>query len=136
MRLSEAIRLGSMLKPQFIDGYQRRIPLTLFGYDAGYRVVGTCALGAALDAVGALRPRPHQCDAELAHRWPWLFHVTNGTSAWTKITVLNDDRGWTREQIADFVATIEPERQQAIEDAPATNAVAEATDSPVLTPRA
>lgn len=128
MRLSEAIRLGSMLKPQSIDGYQRRIPLALFGYVAGYRVVGTCALGAALDAVGALRPRPQQCDAELAHRWPWLFHTTNGTSAWSQITSRNDEHGWTREQIADWVETIEAERHDADTPARTTDAVAQAHD--------
>ena len=105
MRLSDAIRLGAMLKPQafgdFTDG------------------VGTCAFGAANEALG--RPADH----EIVDEWAALCRAESccpccgqrpgslvlddyelpNTAA--LIVHLNDDHVWTREAIADWVATIE-----------------------------
>jgi hypothetical protein len=104
LRLSEAIRLGAMLKPK--------------GYD-GLLVDGrTCALGAALDAIG-------QCngDSEAEYQtakeaWPLLMKEATSpveanyrTYLQHAIWQLNDSRGWTRERIADWVETIEREHE-------------------------
>jgi len=58
MRLSEAIRLGAMLRPQACR--------TLLTDD------GACALGAALLAVGA---RPERIGAAF-NQWPWALAVS------------------------------------------------------------
>ena len=109
MRLSEAIRLGAMLKPQTTGHYRK----------AG----ATCALGAAADAAGIKR----DMDNKLFLRFPILsiedwpeppvkiqrpgFLASQGgqnpMSLYTVIWRLNDDAELTREQIADYVATIE-----------------------------
>jgi hypothetical protein len=110
MRLSEAIRLGAMLKPQAFGRY----------FDQGR----SCAMGAALEARGfcaASNDFPTQVSEEW---WPW---TRNGDArcpmlcaAWKRdwherpdcfravIAHLNDSHKWTREQIADWVATVEP----------------------------
>jgi hypothetical protein len=107
MRLSEAIRLGSMLKPQgFGDLYVRE---------------GSCALGAAYDAIGAANVvKSGDLDAmreRLRAIWPFLVADTESACpvcTYTEgnleyiIAHLNDFHGWTRERIADWVATIEP----------------------------
>lgn len=104
MRLSEAIRLGAMLHPQEFGAYKSD--------------TGTCALGAAIEAaIGRVRisPSPYFL---LLERWPWI----NGELlvvcpamcqidmlVGSMIIHLNDDHRWPREQIADWVATIEAE---------------------------
>lgn len=94
MLLSEAIRLGAMLKPQsFYPNLED----------------GSCALMAAGDAVG-IRTIWHAEDF-----WPWLkrscqcpaciadfCHVTN------LVTHLNDEHRWSREAIAHYISTMEP----------------------------
>ena len=108
MRLSEAIRLGAMLKPQTTGHYRK----------AG----ATCALGAAADAAGIKR----DMNNKLFLRFPILsikdwpeppvkiyldpWDDRDGQrrmSLYTVIWRLNDDAELTREQIADYVATIE-----------------------------
>lgn len=120
MKLSEAIRLGAMLKPQGFGGY--------FVYGK------TCAMGAALDAIGQLRTTyGHSADAPevdfrhyrlaLNAAFPLLAmepvacprcgFATRGLVE--AIQHLNDaPHRWTREQIADWVETIE--QQQAAAD--------------------
>ena len=116
MRLSEAIRLGAMLKPQTTGGYVR---------DGG----GTCALTAAAEAVG-LRHAPF-LDGVLQVDYPSLarvFPVLNARVGWFPVTTdmqpddvrtaiwdLNDAHGWTREQIADWVETIEQQQPATVE---------------------
>lgn len=95
MKLSDAIRLGAMMKPQCYGSY--------------HKGKGSCAIGAALDAVGA-----EECDEEVL--WPWLEKledcpVCNQADGETIIPHLNDKHRWTREQIADFVQTIEAAQQ-------------------------
>jgi len=102
IRFSEAIRLGAMLKPQ---AYHRM-------YDAV--TGGTCALGAALDAVGML--------TKWANVWLWTWTATSGGRCplcmkWddfvsSMVIHMNDDHKCTRERIADWVATIEPARSR------------------------
>lgn len=114
MKLSEAIRLGAMLKPQGV----------LFALRNGK----TCALGAAMDAIGALPQRRWfkwlpVADLEPAKaRWPELNRIIRHPCSGRKwrlrrvIWDLNDIRGWSREQIADWVEQIE--REQLASSAP------------------
>jgi len=98
MKLSEAIRLGAMMMPQAFR--------TLLTDD------GACALGAALLAVGA---QPEEAVRSALNRWPWASTVSadcprcgRSRTVFRVITHLNDRHRWTREQIAKWVAGIEP----------------------------
>ncbi len=94
MRLSEAIRLGATLSPQGFGGGE--------GGPAA-----RCALAAARDATGVadlyslhrevLSLGPHRC----------LDCGAQRTSTWNMVIHLNDRHRWTRERIADWVATQE-----------------------------
>ena len=103
MKLSEAIRLGAMLRPQAFGDYTDG--------------VGTCAIGAACEAYGV----PLNADTELLP-WSELLEATDvatcpvcGVSGpfesdeafYGLIPHLNDDHRWAREAIADWVETIE-----------------------------
>lgn len=108
MRLSEAIRLGAMLRPQ--------------GFIKTLAHSGSCAMGAAVEATGGSVPATYEdAMAHLVHRWPFVFAAELVTyppcgcgMAGFKSTVracvlhLNDTHRWTREQIADWVQVIEP----------------------------
>jgi hypothetical protein len=111
MRLSEAIRLGAMLKPQ-----GREQLLTHAGR--------SCALGAALDACGQLRGEQATWPnsplyATAAALWPILDVMASAPRDADLlrdrlkylITQLNDERRWTREQIADWVESIEAQHE-------------------------
>ena len=106
LRLSEAIRLGSLLHPQGFGG------LRIYGKNM--TVSATCALGAAEEA-GYIRtfgtaPRQFACPH---HRCGIRLDI----SATTEMIIhLNDAHRWTREAIADWV--------QGIEDAEALDAKA------------
>jgi hypothetical protein len=98
MKLSEAIRLGAMLKPQ--------------AFRALITDEGACALGAALLAVQAAAERGGRSVLE---RWPWVVTISadcpscgRSRPVFGVVTHLNDDHRWTREQIASWVARIEP----------------------------
>lgn len=95
MKLSETIRLGAMLGPQLRNGS------TLEGSSS-------CALGAALLAMGTYLM------GDLYRQYPILKDAVTGPiqnggrhplDYW--IVLLNDHFQWTREQIADWVQTIE-----------------------------
>jgi hypothetical protein len=121
MKLSEAIRLGSMLKPQAFN------ELAADGK--------TCALGAAYEAVGmaidarwGTQEEIQQRKARIRAEFPLIYQsdlafvapcgCLGGTLHFTDVGAaiihLNDHHRWSREQIADWVATIEP--QEAAED--------------------
>jgi hypothetical protein len=103
MKLSEAIRLGAMMKPQGVGWLLR---------DGK-----TCAIGAALDAVGAFGARTQSSIGyDLAEkRWGDILRLKAGhpsceptiEEVWAVVQNLNDYCGWTREQIADWIETIE-----------------------------
>lgn len=103
MRLSQAIRLGSMLRPQLFGHYGNEI--------------GTCALGAALDAVGALDPNTLQIpkehfpvlDLDVVDGCPACGHMSKftRTTVQSVIVHMNDGHKFTREFIADWVETVE-----------------------------
>ncbi len=107
MRLSEAIRLGAMLKPQAFGDYTDGI--------------GTCALGAANEAIGLSAN-----DDETEGPWPFIAiglpcpscGVTLGADPETglgeMVEHLNDYHRWTREVIADFVETIEAQHEASM----------------------
>ena|ERR1043165_3864344 len=105
MRLSEAIRLGALLRAQgrgaYLDDHHH-----------------TCTLGAALEAIGRLERAEHVI-VPWGELWPWLCLVPAcrcpadcGTVIIGLIHLIahvNDDHCWTRERIADWVTTIEAE---------------------------
>lgn len=108
MRLSEAIRLGTMMTSQAFR--------TLLAGD------GACAWGAALLAVGATRER---AVGSARSRWPWAFAVSVNCPSCGRsrlvcevIAHLNDDHRWAREKIGAWVAGIEPANAQPPEDVP------------------
>lgn len=103
MRLSEAIRLGAMLKPQAFGDLWR---------DGGRT---SCALGAAYEALG-FGPGSDVEDNEHVPRGIRDFLEEPSACPVCKrenrigltVTHLNDAHKWTRERIADWVATVEP----------------------------
>lgn len=113
MRLSEAIRLGAMLKPQGK------------GNDAmnWMKSNRTCALGAAAEAASITGSAHVGSEGEniyngLKDRWPELtkyIHCPECGFRYPNLSIwhLNDQHGWTRERIADWVATIEPQEVTA-----------------------
>jgi hypothetical protein len=124
MRLSEAIRLGAMMNPiQAFDVYKNKA------------TGGTCAMGAALDAVGQIQhvvklgrdPRRHDIPKRL---WPFAFvHATCPVCGPIQLSTsivahINNKHHWTRERIAEWVATVEPlEQSEPLEVAPTQGAV-------------
>lgn len=128
MRLSEAIRLGAMLKPQTRIG-------------KFYMNGASCALGAAADAAGVTLGHDYDY-GRLYATWPWLHRevappmpemCAGAVDVLECVWMLNDNHRWTREQIADWVATIEPEAAQpetAVEPAEACVAVARTQNVP------
>lgn len=97
MKLSEAIRLGAMLKPQG------------FGLGAGgAKAQATCALGAAYEAAHVIGSWP-----ALVLAFPQLTHIEKlacpvcGDTQDGLIAHINDDHLWTREAIADWIEGIE-----------------------------
>lgn len=114
--LSEAIRLGSMMKRQGYGYYREEVRASVMGIPALVEE-RTCALGAAADAVGRLDEVANDDN---------VFEVVDvfgilGTSAacpvcgaggrrWDMSDViphLNDDHRWTRERIAEWVEGVE-----------------------------
>lgn len=121
MKLSEAIRLGSMMKPQ---GFYR-----LFDH-RGH----TCAMGAACEAIGVdlqemFALSVHVGSAKIMNKyiesgWGELIRQQapcpecGFIDGYLPITHLNDTHRWTREAIADWVETIE-DAQPALQPAEA-----------------
>lgn len=142
LRLSEAIRLGAMLKPQAIGKWKGRVSKGWFGTQET-----TCALAAAHEAAGLAPIRRPKGSAviigarginegrrqvlsveswvlpEMPSEWltwmvvpcPSMFDRCDLRNARLSriIEHLNDDHRWTREQIADWVATVEAQQESA-----------------------
>jgi hypothetical protein len=125
MKLSEAIRLGSMMRPQ------------AFGWIFDLDGIATCAWGAGLEAAGirikagqsnryntpvewrGLVNKRVRCPAkhtkcDFCHWGELCVECANSQSLALTIEHLNDDHKWTRERIADFVEQIENQQQQSI----------------------
>lgn len=97
MRLSEAIRLGAMTKPQAFGG---RID------------GGTCAREAACDAIGVdnwFAAPKEWLDWAYGNRLPCPVCGVVLSMSGVIALCLNDHHHWTREAIADFVELHEPE---------------------------
>jgi hypothetical protein len=119
MKLSDAIRLGSMTVPQHFGA--------LFLFERPYvqnddipPILSACAAGSALMAIGVLDKGRGWSTATY---WPWTadMSVTCPYGDGRKIVCdmivhLNDSHMWTREQIADWVATIEPTEMTEIQE--------------------
>lgn len=120
MRLSEAIRLGAMLRPQGFGN--------LWTVRPDGRLIESCALGAACDAFGRGFSASHcgvwQLPKDLE---TWLaggpvecpacpsFSTARRESM---IAHLNDLHRWTRDAIADWVATLEGPPPDVVIDPP------------------
>lgn len=124
MRLSEAIRLGAMQYPT------PRVRLRMFDYDGDGRPCAACALGTAALAVGI----HGGCFDFVTGEWPPVFTerfpiatrrdvaappcvMSEGDNVGQIISTLFESYHWTREQIADWVETLE--QQQAQPEPPA-----------------
>lgn len=110
MRFSEAIRLGAMLKPQAFG--------VIYGNNGG-----TCALGAAADALGRLDDLSREVVPSLSNIWPPEWDIVSQADPVRRLRCpdcfrrystagvvamhLNDLHCWTREAIADWVETTE-----------------------------
>lgn len=105
MKLSDAIRLGAMLRPQ--------------AFGRAFRDQGSCAFGAALEATGMkYNGRRRRIDVFVAERWAWAddgqatrcpeCRGVFASGAGEIVVHLNDTHLWTREQIAAWVEMIEP----------------------------
>jgi hypothetical protein len=109
MKLSEAILMNGMTKPQGFGGESFSSP------DA------PCALGGALQSVGRQLVGRLSVDVNylaVGELWPWTrkeafcpmcadvddLHVRFIAVIWH----LNDEHRWTRAQIAEWVASVEP----------------------------
>ena len=102
MKLSEAIRLGATLGPQTFTQWRGQND-------------STCAIGAAMAAIGL----KNGLSGDVEKRWPELRRImveypTNKSRCclFTAILFLNDNERWSREQIADWVASVEPQDEQ------------------------
>jgi hypothetical protein len=143
MRLSEAIRLGAMLKPQAFGMEEGTVPGPRTPGDVlGLRAqIGTCAMGAAVDAGWRYQTeRIERLVNGSVMFWSTATPMTPIT-LWSAscpcqnrrqceqpksvihvVTHLNDHHEWTRERIADWVETIEAQHE-AQTSAPATEVV-------------
>lgn len=100
MQLSEAIRLGAMLRPQAFGFY----------FEAGK----SCAFGAAAEASGTTSGAWGRADLQIRGQWPWVFTTRARCPACLEphhvrriVAHLNNDHRWTRERIADWVESYE-----------------------------
>ena len=108
MRLSEAILMNGMVRPQ---GQ---------GVESMYSEAAPCALGGALQSIGKqVTVQDYKISAPytaIQTAWPWTDKLV--APPWDKKTPflsivsiiwrLNDDCGWSRAAIAEWVATVEP----------------------------
>lgn len=121
MKLSEAIRLGAMQFPQggggWMDG-ETRCALAAASEASGIKGIGV------MDAY--MRVRQSINYNAMEHRYPILtirvempvfgIEVPLSGAIWR----LNDYQSWTREQIADWVETIEAQHEQSHQPAEVT----------------
>jgi hypothetical protein len=109
MKLSEAIRLNGMMKPQGR------------GSSSMHSSNAPCALGGALQSIGRQKSSGATEDNYdiLWNAWPWVRTdipcpiCKLGGPAYASIYCLNDVHKRTREQIAAWVATVEPSEPEA-----------------------
>jgi hypothetical protein len=124
IRLSEAIRLGSAIHPQIFKrcfqwsavfvGRIEMLEMLKKGQVPVAVITGTCAMGAALFAVGAR-------EEDILISWPWLASPEHKFIP-RAITNMNDHQRMKREEIADWVERYEIEHN-VYADAPPTDVV-------------
>lgn len=92
-KLSQAIRLGATFRPQIRDQYMNK--------------QGSCALGAAMEALGITDWRAHHPRNLFYERFPEIKDKSSSgrMSILAYVIFLNDHSRWTREQIADWLET-------------------------------
>ena len=126
MKLSEAIRLGAVMRPQAFGMmksqpelrpvYREIDPNAVFDPRGMVevrveQVYSTCAWGAALDAIGILDDTKKIAD--VAPHWLEIYKYSRScpscgvTQSGSIIIHLNDWHMWPRERIADWVESIE-----------------------------
>ncbi len=99
MKLSEAIREGCKYGPKAEGAYERHLEGDKWEF---------CAMGAACRAVNM-----DSGIGQLHYKWPYITnevpHPISGKIRGLneQIAVLNDEDGWSREAIAEWVETIE-----------------------------
>ena len=100
MKLSEAIRVGSKMRPQAFGSFYVKMP--------GEPKSG-CVLGAAADGSGN-----SNLDILLHELWPVIKHKVSCPACEQPISIihkvmihLNDGHRWTREAIADWIEPFE-----------------------------
>jgi hypothetical protein len=133
MGLSEAMRIGAMLRPQAYGDFRKKIRTGFLGL-FGKSEYATCALGAAVEAGnipsilrqvddnsaapfrgGKSRAGTTVEEVQFPQEWLDTIRVVAACPVCGKpqrlaqqIPHLNDKHRWTRERIADFVALYEP----------------------------
>ena len=136
MRLSEAMRLGSMVVPPI------RGPI--FDRTGGV-ICGACAIGAAMYAAGSEEDRTRWMSyclvSDAESFWPWtrrrIAHPIRSEDYWDVLGIVIDlfeEYGWSREQIADWVESVEA--AQASEASQSADAVARTVDEGTVPQRA
>lgn len=124
MKLSEAIRLGAMLRPQAFGDFVKRYPDS----KSGLLVSATCALGAACEAAGisidAFDSLTISQEMEMFPLHAKSVHFPCQCRGFLRLRAavahLNDHHRWTRERIADWV-----EEQERLLEAPQVEVPAE-----------
>lgn len=121
MELSEAIRIGSAMRPQAFGA--------LFGYTPAYELgdstLGTCALGAAMDGAG-INMGAWNSQANFQQSFP-IVHLTASCPACQTVMLqntrlaniimhLNDSHRWSRQAIAMWVEVQEKRQEAAREE--------------------
>lgn len=134
MKLSEAIRLGSMIRPQAFGSIKT--------HPGSGRRAATCALGAGLEAIkarvkvsigrkGQFDTRGKPLEGRTVYTWNWpaelrpivyalaeypclcgISHPSLTAHVQTIIPHLNDVHRWTRQQIADWVEMVEAKHHE------------------------
>lgn len=107
MRLCDAIRLGATMRPKQAFGVLYYIP---YCHDDGYYCddSASCALGAAAEGLGiSLDLGLDDIEWRLLVIYPYLSKATLD-----KIIHLNDRMRWTREAIADWLESQEPQERK------------------------
>lgn len=101
-QLAEAIRHGSALRPQV--------------YGAYYRNGGSCALGAAAEALGVPYGQAHLVEATLSQHYPDALTTTvtpaSADTVRDMIVWANDRARRSREEIADVLEALARRRAQ------------------------
>lgn len=122
MKLSEAIRLGGMTGPQAFGYYGAGVTAAMLGSAPLPEGTPTCALGGAYIAAGVKATLSRSLsqglsiavDIRIPEHWEPILSLMvkcpscKGSSRCRSMIIhLNDFHHWTRNQISDFIETVE-----------------------------